>query len=76
MKKLLILGGVGDMGSYIVKDAVKFGEEIWSKITIADINEKKAKKLLSELNNSKLAFRKSLMLFVLLSALSTSLAPK
>lgn len=58
MKKLLILGGVGDMGSYIVKDAVKFGEEIWSKITIADINEKKAKKLLSELNTTKLAFRK------------------
>ncbi len=38
MKNVLILGGVGDMGSYIVKDAVKFGEEIWSKITIADIN--------------------------------------
>jgi saccharopine dehydrogenase-like NADP-dependent oxidoreductase len=54
--KLLILGAVGDMGSYILKDAVKFGD--WIKITIADINEKRASKLLKEINDSRLDFRK------------------
>ncbi|MFX1283885.1 MAG: saccharopine dehydrogenase family protein [Promethearchaeota archaeon] len=55
--KLLILGGAGDMGSYIVKDAVKFGT-IWTKIAIADINEKKAKRIMSQLNDSRLEFIK------------------
>ncbi|MFX1506448.1 MAG: saccharopine dehydrogenase family protein [Promethearchaeota archaeon] len=51
--KLLILGGAGDMGSYIVRDAVKFGK-IWTEIVIADINEKKANKLISQLKDSRL----------------------
>ncbi len=55
--KLLILGGVGDMGTYIVKDAVKFGT-MWTKITIADINEKKANKIMSQLKDSRLEFIK------------------
>ncbi|MFX0210268.1 MAG: saccharopine dehydrogenase family protein, partial [Candidatus Hodarchaeota archaeon] len=55
--KMLILGGVGDMGSYIVKDAVKFGT-MWTKITIADINEKKAKIIISQLKDPRLDFVK------------------
>ena len=51
--KLLILGGAGDMGSYIVKDAVKYGR-MWTEIAIADINEKKARKLMSQLDDSRL----------------------
>ena len=53
--KLLILGGAGDMGSYIVKDSVKFGT-MWTEITIADINEKRAQKLISQLQDSRLKF--------------------
>lgn len=53
--KLLVLGGAGDMGSYIVKDAVKFGE-MWTDITIADISENRAKKLISELGDSRLRY--------------------
>ncbi len=55
--KLVILGGAGDMGSYIVKDAVKFGT-MWTEIAIADINEKKANKLMSDLKDSRLKFIK------------------
>ncbi|UCG04559.1 MAG: saccharopine dehydrogenase NADP-binding domain-containing protein [Candidatus Heimdallarchaeota archaeon] len=55
--KLLILGGAGDMGSYIVKDAVKFGT-MWTEIGIADINEKKATQLMSQLKDSRLNFVK------------------
>ncbi|UCE14395.1 MAG: saccharopine dehydrogenase NADP-binding domain-containing protein [Candidatus Heimdallarchaeota archaeon] len=51
--KLLILGGAGDMGSYIVKDAVKFGT-VWTEIAIADINEKKADHIVAELKDSRL----------------------
>ncbi|MHA2203851.1 MAG: saccharopine dehydrogenase family protein [Candidatus Hodarchaeales archaeon] len=55
--KLLILGGAGDMGGYIVKDAVKFGT-MWTEIAIADINEKKANQLMSKLKDSRLKFVK------------------
>ncbi|MFX0085198.1 MAG: saccharopine dehydrogenase family protein [Candidatus Hodarchaeota archaeon] len=53
--KLLILGGAGDMGSYIVKDSVKFGT-MWTKITIADINEQRAKELIFQFQDSRLNF--------------------
>jgi saccharopine dehydrogenase-like NADP-dependent oxidoreductase len=45
MMKFLILGGAGDMGSYVVRDAVEYGT-IWTEITIADIDEKRANKLI------------------------------
>ncbi|MFX0015386.1 MAG: saccharopine dehydrogenase family protein [Promethearchaeota archaeon] len=53
--KLVILGGAGDMGSYIVKDAVNFGT-IWTKITIADIREDHARKLINELGDPRLGY--------------------
>ncbi|MHA1228735.1 MAG: saccharopine dehydrogenase family protein, partial [Candidatus Hodarchaeales archaeon] len=52
--KLLILGAAGDMGSYLLRDAVEFGN--WESITIGDINEKRVNKLLRELNNSKISY--------------------
>ncbi|MHA1994881.1 MAG: saccharopine dehydrogenase family protein [Candidatus Hodarchaeales archaeon] len=54
--KLLILGAAGDMGSYILRDAVKFGD--WTNITVADINEKRARQLINELNDPRLDYRK------------------
>ena len=53
--KLLILGGSGDMGSFIVRDSLKFGQ--WSQITIADINEKRSKALINELDDPRLDFK-------------------
>jgi lysine 6-dehydrogenase len=55
--KFLILGGAGDMGSYVVRDAVKFGS-IWTEITIADIEERRANKLIEELGDSRLKYTK------------------
>jgi saccharopine dehydrogenase-like NADP-dependent oxidoreductase len=53
--KILILGGAGDMGSYMVRDAVKFGTT-WTEITIADIEDKRANKLIEELGDSRLNY--------------------
>ena len=54
--KLLILGAAGDMGSYLLRDTIKFGN--WSKITIADINEKRATELINEFKDSRIDFIK------------------
>ncbi len=54
--KLLIAGGARGMGSYIVKDAVQ--RTIWTDITIADINESRSKRRISELNDSRLSYTK------------------
>lgn len=45
--RVIVLGGAGDMGSYIVRDLVKSGVET----TIADINLEGAKKLSEELSD-------------------------
>jgi saccharopine dehydrogenase-like NADP-dependent oxidoreductase len=55
--KFLILGGAGDMGSFVVRDAVKFGS-VWTEITIADIEERRANKLIEELGDSRLKYAK------------------
>ena len=55
--KFLILGGAGDMGSYVVRDTVKFGS-VWTDITIADIDETRANNLIEELGDPRLKFTK------------------
>jgi len=53
--KLLILGAAGDMGSYILRDSCN--QKVWSKITIGDINEKRAFQLINELNDERVTFQ-------------------
>lgn len=54
MTKLLILGAAGDMGSYALKDSLHW--EQYSEITIGDINEKQARKLIEQLKDPRLRF--------------------
>ncbi|MGQ4876372.1 MAG: saccharopine dehydrogenase family protein [Promethearchaeia archaeon] len=53
--KLLILGAAGDMGSYVLRKSVEYN--IYSEITIGDINEQRAKKLIEELNDPRVNFK-------------------
>ena len=52
--KLLIAGGAGDMGSYIVRDSVR--STIWTKIVIGDLDEYRATKLILNLDDSRLSY--------------------
>ncbi len=54
--KLLIAGGGGDMGSFIVRDSIQ--SSIWTEITIADIDESSSRKLISELKDSRISYIK------------------
>ena len=54
--RLLIAGGCGDMGSYIVRDSIQ--SSIWTEIAIADIDESSSRKLISELNDSRMSYIK------------------
>ncbi|MFX1251195.1 MAG: saccharopine dehydrogenase family protein [Promethearchaeota archaeon] len=55
--KLLVLGGAGDMGSYTVRDVAQYGS-VFDEIIIGDINEKKSKKLIEELGDKRISFKK------------------
>lgn len=53
--KIIVLGGAGDMGSHAVEDLAE-NKDV-SKIILADLNEKKAKNIIKELDSKKVYFR-------------------
>ncbi|MBN2157260.1 MAG: saccharopine dehydrogenase NADP-binding domain-containing protein [Candidatus Lokiarchaeota archaeon] len=56
MTKLLILGAAGDMGSYALKLSTKF--DLYTHITLGDINEKRARELMEEIKDPRLDFER------------------
>lgn len=55
-RKLLILGAAGDMGSYAYRLSIKF--DIYSEITIGDIDEKRAHKVMEQFKDPRVKFVK------------------